>query len=320
MILVGVLAGPSGATAQPAAKAPRVGILFAGTPTAAASFNESFTQGLRERGYVDGQTIIVERRYAGGSGDRIGEVAAEMTRMHLDVIVTGTDSTIAAVKRQTQSIPIVMVAASDPVGTGFVASLARPGGNVTGTSRMSPETSAKRLELLREAVPRLSRVAVIWNPDVRGAVLDFKELEEPARSMRVQLQSIEVSRADDLARAFSAIVDARAEGLIVLTPNPVTFTNQSQLVSFAQRHRLPSIYGVREYVDSGGLMAYGASVRAAYQRAAFFVDRILKGARPGDLPVEQPTVFELVINVKTAKALGLTLPPSLLRRADRVVE
>ena len=161
---------------------------------------------------------------------------------------------------------------------------------------------------------------MIWNPDVRGALLDFKQLEEPARSMGVQLQSIEVSRADDLARGFSAIIDARAEALMVLSPNPVTFANQGQLVSFAQRHRLPSIYGVHEYVDGGGLMAYGASVRAAYRRAAFFVDRILKGARPGDLPVEQPTTFELVINAKTAKALGMTIPPSLLSRADRVID
>jgi ABC-type uncharacterized transport system substrate-binding protein len=323
VVLVAIIAGmlpPCGAGGQQPAKVPRVGILFAGTPTAAAQFNEAFTQGLTERGYVEGRSIIVERRYAGGSGDRINEIAAELVRTSMDVIVTPTDPTIAAVKRQTQSIPIVMVAASDPVGTGFVASLARPGANVTGMSWMAPETSAKRLELLREAVPQLSRVAVIWNPDVRGALLDFKQLEEPARSMGVQLQSIEVSRADDLARGFSAIIDARAEALMVLSPNPVTFANHGQLVSFAQRHRLPSIYGVHEYVDGGGLMAYGASVRAAYRRAAYFVDRILKGTRPGDLPVEQPTTFELVINAKTAKALGMTIPPSLLSRADRVID
>jgi putative ABC transport system substrate-binding protein len=313
-------AAPLAAEAQQAAKTPRVGVLFGGTPTTAASFNEAFTQGLRELGYVERQTIILERRYADGSGERINAIATELVRMRVDVIVAGSDSTIAAVKRQTQSIPIVMVGASDPVGTGFVASLARPGGNVTGMSRMSGELSAKRLELLREAVPHLSRVAVIWNPDVRGAVLDFKELEEPARSMRVQLQSVEVSRADDLARAFSAILNARAEALIVITPNPVTFASQGQLVSFAQRHRLPSIYGVQEYVEAGGLAAYGPSNAAAFRRAAFFVDRILKGARPGDLPVEQPTKFELVINLKTAKALGLTIPQSLLIRADQVIE
>ena len=185
--------------------------------------------------------------------------------MRADVIVTGTDAAIAAVERQTRSIPIVMVAASDPVGTGFVASLARPGGNVTGSSRMSSELGAKRLELLREAVPQLSRVAVV-------------------------------------------------------TPNPVTFANQDQVPGFARRQRRPSIYGVHEYVDAGGLMAYGASIGAAYRRAAFFVDRILKGARPGDVPVEQPTTFELVINLKTAKAIGLAIPPPLLRRADRVIE
>lgn len=323
VVLVAIIAGmlaPCGAGGQQPATVPRVGILFAGTPTAAAQFNESFTQGLRERGYMEGRSIIVERRYASGSGDRINEIAVELVRTSVDVIVTSTDPTIAALKRQTQSIPIVMVAASDPVGTGFVASLARPGANITGMSWMGTETSAKRLELLREAVPQLSRVAVIWNPDIRGALLDFKQLEEPARSMGVQLQSIEVSRADDLARGFSAIIDARAEALMVLSPNPVTFANHGQLVSFAQRHRLPSIYGVHEYVAGGGLMAYGASVRAAYRRAAYFVDRILKGTRPGDLPVEQPTTFELVINAKTAKALGMTIPPSLLSRADRVID
>ena len=319
-IVAGVLASPCAAPGQQAAKAPRVGVLFAGTPTTAAPFNEALTEGLRERGYVEGRNIIVERRYGGGHSDRITAMAAELVRMRVELIVTGTDTAIAAVKRQTQTIPVVMAGASDPVGTGFVASLARPGGNITGTSRMSPETSGKRLELLREAVPRLSRVAVIWNPDVRGAVLDFKELEEPARAMRVQLQSVEVSRADDLAGAFSAVVDARAEALVVITPNPVTFTSQEQVVSFARRHRLPSIYGVEEYADAGGLMTYGASIRGAYRRGAFFVDRILKGARPSDLPVEQPTQFELIINLKTAKALGLAIPPSLLSRADRVIE
>ena len=315
-IVAGALAAPGGVRAQGALKIPRVGVLFA----AGAGFNEAFTQGLQERGYVEGRNIIVERRYTQGMPERMNEMAAELVRMKVDVIVAGTDATIAAIKRQTRSIPIVMVGASDPVGTGFVASLARPGGNVTGLSRMGPELSAKRLGLLREAVPDVSRVAVIWNPDVRGAVLDYKELEEPARTMRIQLQSVEVARAEDLAGAFSAIVEGRAKALYVITPNPVTFSNQGQLVSFAQRHRLPSIYGVHEYAEAGGLMAYGASINAAFRRAAFFIDSILKGTRPGDLPVEQPTQFELVINLKTAQAIGLTMPPSLLQRADRVIQ
>jgi len=247
-------------------------------------------------------------------------LAAELVRMKVDVIVASTDPAIAAVKRQTQSIPIVMVGPSDPVGTGFVSSLARPGGNITGLSRMSPEISAKRLELLREAVPQLSRVAVVWNPDVRGALLDFKELEGPARSLRLRLQSVEVSHADDFARAFSAITEARAEAIIVITPNPVTFANTGQLVSFAQKNRVVSIYGSPEYADAGGLMGYGASTAEGWRQSATYVNKILKGANPGDLPVEQPTKFELVINLKAAKALGLTIPPSLLRRADRVIQ
>jgi putative ABC transport system substrate-binding protein len=214
-----------------------------------------------------------------------------------------------------------MVGASDPVGTGFVVSLARPGGNITSISRMSPELSGKRLELLREAVPQLSRVvAVMWNPDVRGALLDFKELEAPARSLRLQLLSVEVSHADDFARAFSAITEARAEAMIVVTPNPVTFANRGQLVSFAQKNRLPSMYGGPEYVEAGGLMAYGPSTPDQFRRAAVYVDKILRGVKPGDLAVEQPNKFKLVINLKTAKALGLTIPPSLLARADQVIE
>ena len=319
-LIAAALAGPGPAGAQRPGSAPRIGALYAGTVVTAAQFNDAFTRGLRELGYVEGQNIVIERRYADGRRERITELAAELVRMKVDVIATGTDSTIAAVKQQTRTIPIVMIAASDPVGTGFVSSLARPGGNLTGTSRMSTELSAKRLELLREALPHLSRVAVMWNPDVRGAVLDFKELEAPARSMGLRLQSVEVTQAEDLARALDSIVEARAEALVVVTPNPVTFANQRQIASFAQRHRLPSIYGVHEYAESGGLISYGASVQASYHRAAFYIDRILKGARPGDLPVEQPTTIELVVNLKTAKAIGLTIPPSLLRRADRVIQ
>jgi len=235
------------------------------------------------------------------------------------VIVTSTDVAIAAVKQQTRTIPIVMASSTDPVGTGFVASLARPGGNVTGLSNISPELNAKRLELLREAVPGLSRVAIMWNPDVRGAVLDYKETDSATRSLRLQLQSVEVSRADAFERAFSELTTGRAEALMVVTSS-LSFANRDQLASLALKHRLPSMYGPREYADAGGLMAYGQSNAERWRRAATYVDKILKGAKPGDLPVEQPTKFELVINLKTAKALGLTLPPSLLRRADEVIQ
>ena len=318
-VAVALLCATTIAVEAQRAKVFRVAVIFAGTPASTPHFNEAFQQGLREHGYVEGQNVVVERRYAEGRGERMAEIAAELVRMKVDVIVTATDPAIAAVKRQTRSIPIVMVSASDPVGTGFVASLSRPGGNVTGSSRMSPELSGKRLELLREAVPHLSRVAVIWNPDVRGAVLDFKEMEEPARILRLRLHSVEVSRADDFARAFDAITEARAEAMIVITPNPAAFVNQAKLTGFAQKHRLASMYGSPEYVDAGGLMAYGVATDEAFRRAAIYVDKILKGAKPGDLPVEQPTKFHLVVNARTAKALGLTIP-SILQRADRVIE
>jgi len=240
--------------------------------------------------------------------------------LKVDVIVTATDVAIAAVKRETRTIPIVMRNSTDPVGTGFVASLARPGGNVTGLSNISSELSGKRLELLREVVPGLSRVALLWNPDVRGAVLDYKETEGAARSLRLELQSVEVPRAEDLDRAFSAVTNQRAQALVLPAANPVGFANRGQIASFAQRNRLPSIYAEKEYVDAGGLMSYGPSNPDMSRRTAMYVDKILKGAKPADLPVEQPTKFELVINLKTAKALGLTLPPSLVRRADEVIE
>jgi putative ABC transport system substrate-binding protein len=240
--------------------------------------------------------------------------------LKVDVIVAATDPGIAAVKRETQTIPIVMAASSDPVGTGFVASLARPGGNVTGLSNISPELSGKRLELLREVVPGLSRVAFLWNPDVRGALFDYKETEVAARSLRLQLQSVEVSRAEDFGRAFSAITKERAQALITPAGNPVGFANRGQIASFAQKNQLPSMYAQREYVDAGGLMSYGSNSAERWRRAATYVDKILKGAKPADLPVEQPTKFELVINLKTAKALGITIPNSVLVRADKVIE
>jgi putative ABC transport system substrate-binding protein len=261
----------------------------------------------------------VEQRFGDARPERLTELAAELVRLKVAVIVTSTDEAIAAVKRQTQTIPIVMTASTDPVGTGFVSSLAHPGGNVTGFTSISPELGAKRLELLREAVPGLSRVAIMWNPDIRGALLDYKATEEAARSLRLQLQSVEVTRADDIDLAFAALTTGRAEALIV-APSTLTLDNRVQIASIAQKNRLPSIYGGRTFAEAGGLMAYGSSLDARWRRAATYVDKILKGAKPGDLPVEQPAKFELVINVKTAKALGLTLPPSLLRRADEAIQ
>jgi putative ABC transport system substrate-binding protein len=319
-VSVSLLAAPFVVGAQPSRKIPRIGLIFGNDPTISGPLYEAFKQGLREHGYVEGQNVVLERRYGEVRATRLAEVAAELVRMKVNVIVAGSDSTIAVVKRQTRTIPIVMVNSADPVGAGFVASLARPGGNITGLSTMSSELGGKRLELLKETLPQLSRMAVIWNPDVRSAVLDYKELEQPARALRVQLQSLEVSHVDDLARAFSMMTDARAEAMMVIVPNPVAFANRPQLVSFAEKNRLPSMYGISDYAEAGGLMAYGVSSTENFRRAATYVDKILKGARPAGLPVEQPTKFELVINLKTAKALGLTIPPSVLRRADRVIE
>ena len=269
---------------------------------------------------MEGQNIVVERRFGdGGKVERIAEIASELVRMKVDVIVTTTDVAIAAVKQQTQTIPIVMANSTDPVGTGFVASLARPGGNITGLTSLSPELSAKRLELLKEIIPGLSRVAIMWNPDVRGAVLVYKETQNAARSLQLQLQTVEASRADDFERAFLALATGHAEALIFVN-SPFAFAVRDQLASLALKHRLPTMFALREYADAGGLIAYGSNLADGWRRAATFVDKILKGAKPGELPVEQPTKLELVINVKTAKALGLTLPPSLLRRADEVIQ
>jgi putative ABC transport system substrate-binding protein len=311
---------PLAAGAQQAARLPRIGVLFASTPAATSHLLDGLRQGLREHGYVEGQHIILERRYGQAGAERMSDVAAELVRLKVDVLVAATDPATAALRQQTQTIPIVMANGTDPVGTGFVASLARPGGNVTGLSALSPELSGKRLGLLREVVPGLSRVAIIWNPDVRGALFDYKETEAAARSTRLQLQSVEVSRSEDLDRAFSAVTNQRAQALIVQTPNPVLFANRSQIASFAQRTRLPSMYGQKEFADAGGLITYGPNTADLWRRAATYVDKILKGAKPADLPVEQPTTFELVINLKTAKALGLTIPQTLLGRADRVIE
>ena len=308
------------AEAQQLKKIAKIGYLLPSTPAAAAHLLEAFRQGLRELGYVEGKTLVLELRYGEAKTERLPELARELVGLKVDVIVTATDVAIAAVKRETQTIPIVMGNSTDPVGTGFVTSLARPGGNITGLSSMSPELSGKRLELLTEVVPGLSRVAFLWNPDVRGAVLDYKEAESAAGSLRLQLQSVEVVRAEDFDRAFSAVTKERAQALMMPAANPVGFAKRGQIASFAQKNRLPSIYAQKEYVDAGGLMSYGPNTPDMHRRAATYVDKILKGRKPADLPVEQPTKFELVINLKTAKQIGLTIPPNVLARADKVIK
>ena len=307
------------ANAQPAKRVPRIGVLHPGTPASAPQSVEAFRQGLSEHGYEEGKNIVVERRYTESRLERVAEIAAEFVRLKVDVIVTSLDVATAAVKQQTQTIPIVMAISIDPVATGFVSSLARPGGNVTGLSAMAPELAAKRLELLKEVVPGLSRVAIMWNTNVPGNLLEYKEAGDAARSMRLQLQSVEVSSVDDFERAFSALKTGGAEALIV-AGSGLTSTNAGQIANLAMKHRLPSMVSSRDRVDAGGLIAYGPNLAELWRRAATYVDKILKGAKPGDLPVEQPTKFELIINLKTAKALGLTIPPSLLRRADEVIQ
>ena len=236
------------------------------------------------------------------------------------VIVASTDLAISAVRRETETIPIVMAFSSDPVGTGFVASFAHPGGNVTGLSGISPDLGGKRVELLKQVVPGLSRVAILWNPDVRGAVLDYKETEAAATALGVELQSIEVSSEADINRAFSVLTGhGHPQAVILPGGNPVAFSKRVEIAHFAQKNRLPSMYATREYPDVGGLMSYGPSISDMYRRAATYVDRILKGAKPGDLPVERPTRFELVINLNTAKLIGLTMPPFLVERADQLI-
>ena len=317
---LGLFAAPNVTEAQPGMRMPRIGILQVGTPAGAGHLSAGFKQAMRERGYVEGRHVVFEQRFGEGKHERLSEAAAELVRLKVDIIVASTDEGIAAVKQQTETIPIVMANSTDPVGTGFVVSLARLGRNITGNSSMSPELNGKRLELLKQVVPGLSRVAILWNPDIRGAVLDYKETEGAARAMRLQLQSVEVTRVHDLERAFATMTTGRAEALVVPAVNPLAYSNRREIARLAQQKRLPALYGEGAYAEAGGLIAYGPSAADLWRRAAVYVDKILKGAKPGEIPVEQPTKFELVINLKTAKALGLTIPPSLLQRADQVIE
>jgi len=268
----GILAAPLAAEAQQAAKLAKIGLLSVTTPAVLAPAIEAFRQALLELGHVEGKTFVLESRYGEGRFERLSELARELVGLKVSVIVATSDVVIAALKRETQTIPIVMVISTDPVGTGFVVSLARPGRNVTGLSNISPELSGKRLELLREAVPGLSRVAALWNPDIRGAVLDYKETEGAARLMGLELRSVEVSRAEDLDRALSAVTNQRAQALVLPGANPIGFMNRGKIATFALRSRLPAMYPTKEYVDAGGLMSYGPSLPDLFRHAATYVD------------------------------------------------
>jgi putative ABC transport system substrate-binding protein len=310
------------AAAQQAKKVYRIGYLSSLDPSAESTRSEAIRLALRELGYIEGQNSAIEYRYSEGKSDRLPELAAELVRLKVDIIVVGGgEPWIRAAKNATKTIPIVMVGPGrDPVEAGLVESLARPGGNVTGITNFSIELGGKRLELLKEAVPKVARVAVLYDPVTPGGVRELKEvLPVAARALGLTIQPWEVRAADGFDMVFGALNKERPDGLYV-TSGPLLNANQKRIVGFALKSRLPSVYNGREYVDAGGLMSYGADLADIYRRVAYFVDKILKGAKPSDLPVEQPTKFELVINLKTAKQIGLTIPQKVLGRADKVIK
>jgi ABC-type uncharacterized transport system substrate-binding protein len=306
------------AQAQQLTKVPRIGYLSGSSPSAIAARIELFRQGLRELGYVEGKNILIEWRFAEGKLDRLPELSAELVRVKVDIIVSAGPQVTRPAKEATSTIPIVMVFDNDPVGNGFVASLARPGGNITGLSNLAPELSGKQLELLKEIVPRLSRVAVLGNSTEPGYAQVSKEMELAAGALGVKLQYLDILGTKDIEIAFRAAGKGRAEAVLVLA-NPVATIHRTQLVEMAVKSRLPAIYYRSDFVEAGGLMSYGASIADLDRRAATYVDKIVKGAKPADLPVEQPTKFEFIINLKAAKQIGLTIPPNVLARADKVI-
>jgi putative ABC transport system substrate-binding protein len=317
-LTLGMLGLPVAAEAQQAGKVPRIGFLFYGSPGPSPEL-DAFRQGLRELGYIEGQNITIEYRFAGGRVGQLPELAAELVRLKLDVIVTpGTPASVAA-KQATSTIPIVFAGVADAVGAGLVADFARPRGNITGLTGISAELGGKRLELLKEVAPKASRVAVLFNPADRSNVLVLKELQESAPALRLTLQPLGVRGPGEFEGAFVAMSRKRAHALFGAA-GILTTEHRKAVVDLAAKSRIPAMWGERQFVEAGGLMSYAVNFYDQVRRAATYVDKILKGAKPGDLPVEQPTKFELVINLKTAKALGLTIPQSLLLRADEVIQ
>jgi putative ABC transport system substrate-binding protein len=312
-----VVARPGVARAQQPAKISRLGCLS--LRSGPGEFEETFVQGLRELGYVEGQNVALEYRWAGGKAERLPEMAAELVRLKVDLIVAQGTLAAEAARRATTSIPIVFVAAGDPVGSGLVSSLGSPGGNVTGLTILSTELAGKRLQILRELLPRAKRVALIVHRPASPTPILIREMRAAAQQLGIQVVAQEIDTAVDLPSAFAAIQRERAQAVVV-QQNPITNENARRIAELAIQHRLPAIYYRRDFVEAGGLMSYGANSAAIYRRAATYVDKILKGAKPADLPVEQPTKFEFIINLKAAKALGLTIPPALLVRADQVIQ
>jgi putative ABC transport system substrate-binding protein len=308
----------SSAEAQGSVKIPRIGFLASVSPSTISARTDAFRQGLRELGYVEGKNIIIEWRHAEEKPDRLSEFVAELVRLKVDVIVSAAPAVTRPVKQATKTIPIVMAFDDDPVGNGFVTSLARPGGNITGLSNLSPEISGKQLELLKEIVPRLTRVAVLGTSTRAGNAQSLKEIELAAAVFGVKVQYLDVQDSKDLETAFRGASKDRVDAVLVFG-GPVFNSRRKQLADLALRNRLPAIYPRQEFVEEGGLMTYGVNIIDQYRRAATYVDKILKGAKPADLPVEQPIKFEFIVNLKAAKQIGLTIPPNVLVRADRVI-
>jgi putative tryptophan/tyrosine transport system substrate-binding protein len=315
---LGLICLPVKADAQQPAPPRHIGVIL-GSSSPESDVAQAFRQGLRDAGYSEGRDLVIEWRSANGDYARAPALAADLVQRKVDVIVVSTTLAAHAVKRATSTIPIVMITGGDPVASGLFASLAHPGGNVTGLSFMTTDLTAKRLQLLREAVPRATRVAVLWNPDTLWHAKVVQDLKAVATSLSVELSAVGARTPEDLSAAFPAVSRARAQALYVLD-DPLFMAQRRTLVGQASKARLPTIYGLREFVDDGGLMSYGANLRDLYRRSAGYVDKILKGAKPGDLPIEQPTKFEFVVNLRTAKALGLTFPQSILVRADEVIK
>ena len=320
LVAVLLLTVPLAAEAQ-SGQAFRIGILGTSPPTDPANTHlwGAFFQRLRELGYVEGQNITIDRRFSEGKTERFPELAAELVRLKVDVIVAAGGPPPLAAQRATKTIPIVMTNQADPVGSGLVASLARPGGNVTGLSLLNPELVGKQLQLLKDVIPRVSRVAILRNPMNETHALSLKEAEVAARSLRIQLQTFDARGSEEFDAAFAAVARQRASALLVLG-DPMFFLHRTGIANFAATQRLPTMFVFKEHAEAGGLMAYGANLIDVFRQAATFVDKILKGVKPADLPVQQATKLELIINLKTAKALGLAIPPSLLVRADHVIE
>jgi ABC-type uncharacterized transport system substrate-binding protein len=317
-LLAGAAAWPVAVRAQQPTKLPTIGYLGAGSPATQSQWAAAFVQRLRQRGWIEGRDVAIEYRWAEGRDERFAEIAAEFVRLGVDVIVTYATPPVLAAKQATSTIPIVFATAGDPVGIGLVASLARPGGNVTGLSNQTSDLAAKRVELLREVIPRLSRLAILTNMGNPAAMSEMREAQAAASAVGLIVKVAEIRRAEDIVPAFEGLKDGT--DALYVPPDALVNTHRIRINTLALGARLPTMHGFREYVESGGLMSYGPNVPDGFRRAADYVDKILRGTKPGDLPVQQPTQFDLIFNLTTAKALGLTVPPSLLARADEVIE